>query len=388
MTFEEFKEEVKEKIKDYLLIDYQDAKVEINDVIKNNDTHLSGLTIRKEDTGIAPTLYLEDFYNQVESGQHSVEGIMLRIADVYEGAMNNDISKDAKGIVNQITDYDATKDKIVPRIVNKESNEERLQGLPHTEMGDLAVTYHVDLGTSEDGQMSVAINNEMMEKYGVSVEELHDQACANMETMTPTQFKSMADTLMEIMVPDYAEMSEERREEVKAEMGVAGPGEDAMYVISNSSKTFGAAALLDSDTMDQIEEKIGEFYILPSSVHECILVPKTQDMDLATLENMVQEVNATQVAPNEVLSDHVYAYDSETKEIYRADREEEHNLQKEAAKEAAKEEKAEKSEEKKERPSVRAKLAEKKIEAKEINKEHKNKEKAVDQELNKKKGAR
>lgn len=388
MTFEEFKEEVKENIKDYLPIDYQDAKVEINDVIKNNDTHLSGLTIRKEDTGIAPTLYLEDFYNQVESGQHSVEGIMLRIADVYEGAMNNDISKDAKGIVNQITDYDATKDKIVPRIVNKESNEERLQGLPHTEMGDLAVTYHVDLGTSEDGQMSVAINNEMMEKYGVSVEELHDQACANMETMTPTQFKSMADTLMEIMVPDYAEMSEERREEVKAEMGVAGPGEDAMYVISNSSKTFGAAALLDSDTMDQIEKKIGEFYILPSSVHECILVPKTQDMDLATLENMVQEVNATQVAPNEVLSDHVYAYDSETKEIYRADREEEHNLQKEAAKEAAKEEKAEKSEEKKERPSVRAKLAEKKIEAKEINKEHKNKEKAVDQELNKKKGAR
>lgn len=388
MTFEEFKEEVKENIKDYLPIDYQDAKVEINDVIKNNDTHLSGLTIRKEDTGIAPTIYLEDFYNQVESGQHSVEGIMLRIADVYEGAMNNDISKDAKGIVNQITDYDATKDKIVPRIVNKESNEERLQGLPHTEMGDLAVTYHVDLGTSEDGQMSVAINNEMMEKYGVSVEELHDQACANMETMTPTQFKSMADTLMEIMVPDYAEMSEERREEVKAEMGVAGPGEDAMYVISNSSKTFGAAALLDSDTMDQIEEKIGEFYILPSSVHECILVPKTQDMDLATLENMVQEVNATQVAPNEVLSDHVYAYDSETKEIYRADREEEHNLQKEAAKEAAKEEKAEKSEEKKERPSVRAKLAEKKIEAKEINKEHKNKEKAMDQELNKKKGAR
>lgn len=388
MTFEEFKEEVKENIKDYLPIDYQDAKVEINDVIKNNDTHLSGLTIRKEDTGIAPTLYLEDFYNQVESGQHSVEGIMLRIADVYEGAVNNDISKDAKGIVNQITDYDATKDKIVPRIVNKESNEERLQGLPHTEMGDLAVTYHVDLGTSEGGQMSVAINNEMMEKYGVSVEELHDQACANMETMTPTQFKSMADTLMEIMVPDYAEMSEERREEVKAEMGVAGSGEDAMYVISNSSKTFGAAALLDSDTMDQIEEKIGEFYILPSSVHECILVPKTQDMDLATLENMVQEVNATQVAPNEVLSDHVYAYDSETKEIYRADREEEHNLQKEAAKEAAKEEKAEKSEEKKERPSVRAKLAEKKIEAKEINKEHKNKEKAVDKELNKKKGAR
>lgn len=385
MTFDEFKQEVIDNIKDYLPVGFQDATVTINDVIKNNDTHLSGLTIRTEDIGIAPTLYLEDFYAQVENGQHSLEGIMVRIADTYANAMDNEITKDAKEIVDQITDYEATKDKIVPRIVNRDSNEERLKDMPHTKMGDLAVTYHVDLGSAEDGQMSVAISNQMMEKYGVSVEDLHEQACANMETLTPTQFKSMADTLMEIMVPDYAEMSEEEREQTKSEMGLSGAGEDGMFVISNSSKTFGAAALLDSETMDKIEQQIGEFYILPSSVHECILVPKSQEMDLSTLENMVQEVNATQVAPNEVLSDHVYAYDSETKEIYRADKEEEHNLQKEAAKE----EKAEKTEEKKERPSVRAKLEEKKAEAKVINKEHKEKEKTQekDPKRNGKRGA-
>lgn len=387
MTFDEFKKEVTERIKDFLPLEYQDAKVEIKDVIKNNDTHLSGLTIHRDDEGISPTLYLENYYDALQNGEHSLNGILSRMAETYNEAMQNEITKDAKEIVNNITDYEATKGKIVPRLVNRDSNEERLQDMPHTEMGDLAVTYHVDLGSAEDGQMSVAISNQMMEKYGVSVEDLHEQACGNMESLTPTTFKTMADTLMEIMVPDYAEMSEEEREQRKEEMGLGGTDQDAMFVISNSSKTFGAAALLDSESLDKIEAQIGEFYILPSSVHECILVPKREDMDLATLENMVQEVNATQVAPNEVLSDHVYAYDSETKEIYRADKEEEHNLQKEASKEA-KEEKAEKTEEKKERPSVRAKLEEKKAEAKAINKEHKAKDKTKEIEQNKKKGAR
>ena len=185
---------------------------------------------------------------------------------------------------------------------------------------------------------------------------------------------------MEIMVPDFAEMSDEEKEQTKYEMGLSGPGEDAMYVISNSDKTFGAAALLDSDAMDKIEEQIGEFYILPSSVHECILVPKKEDMDLATLENMVQEVNATQVSKEEKLSDHVYAYDSETKEIYRADKEAEHNLAKEEAKKEVTKEKTES----KERPSLKARLSEKKMEVKEMSKESKTQE--LSKEINKKTG--
>ena len=380
MTFDEFKQEVQDHIKDYLPVGYQDAQVELKDVIKNNDTHLTGLTIHSGEECVSPTLYLESFYQAVESGEHSLNGIMVRMAETYDQAMKNDITKDAHELVNNITDYEATKEKIVPRVVNKESNEERLKDMPHKDMGDLAITYHVNLGKDDDGNMSVAISNQMMEKYGVTVDELHDQACANMENVSPTQIKSMADTLMEIMVPDFAEMSDEEKEQTKYEMGLSGPGEDAMYVISNSDKTFGAAALLDSDAMDKIEEQIGEFYILPSSVHECILVPKKEDMDLATLENMVQEVNATQVSKEEKLSDHVYAYDSETKEIYRADKEAEHNLAKEEAKKEVTKEKTES----KERPSLKARLSEKKMEVKEMSKESKTQE--LSKEINKKTG--
>ena len=337
MTFDEFKQEVVDNIKDFLPVEYQDASVSIQDVIKNNDTHLSGLTIRKEDTGIAPTLYLEDFYNQVESGEHSLNGVLARIADTYDQAMNNDISKQAMGLVENITDYDATKDKIIPRVVNRESNEERLKSLPHKEIGnDLAVTYHVDLGKDHDGQMSVAISNEMMDRYGVSVEDLHEQACKNMEEISPSTFMGIEEVLASMMIPGYASMSLEEKNDALENLGMPEDGKSYMYVLSNESKVFGAAELLDTKTLDTIQEQVGEFYILPSSVHEVLIVPKQDDMKLSDLEAMVQEVNSTQVAPNEVLSDHVYEYDKDTKEIFRADQKEEH----EKAKLEAKEEKA------------------------------------------------
>lgn len=391
MTFEEFKQEVVDKIKDFLPVEYQDATVSIQDVIKNNDTHLSGLTIRKEDNGISPTLYLEDYYQQVENGIHSMEGVLSRIADTYDQAMNNDLSKEAMGLVENITDYDATKEKIIPRVVNRESNEERLQGMPHTEIGDdLAVTYHVDLGGDNDGQMSVAISNEMMTRYGVSVEDLHEQACKNMEEVSPATFMGIEEVLAGLMIPGYENMTLEEKNEARESLGMPSmeDGNSYMYVLSNESKVFGAAELLDTKTLDTIREQVGDFYILPSSVHEVLIVPKKEDMQLSDLEAMVKEVNSTQVAPNEVLSDHVYEYDNDTKEIFRADQKEEHEKAKQAAKEEKADTKETKSEEKKERPSVRAKLEEKKKEAKEINQKNKELNKDKEKVRNKNKGVR
>ena len=240
--------------------------------------------------------------------------------------------------------------------------------MPHTDVGnDLAVTYHVELGNDEGGQMSVAVSNQMMENYGVSVGELHEQACQNMQA-SPANFESIAETLAHLMIPGYDEMSLEEKAVAREGFDMPDPG---MYVLTNESKVFGAAEMLDPATMDTITEQVGEFYILPSSVHEVLIVPKREDMNLSDLEAMVQEVNSTQVAPNEVLSDHVYEYDTETKEIYRADKAEEHMKAKEASK-AEKSEKSQKTEKTAEkRPSLKANLEEKKKEVSEKSKDHK-----------------
>ena len=126
---------------------------------------------------------------------------------------------------------------------------------------------------------------------------------------------------------------------------------------------------INDKVMDDIAEKVGgEFYILPSSVHELLIIPRNADTDLKSLESMVQEVNATQVAPEERLSDHVYAYDTKEHELFRADKAEERAAAKESSREentaAVKENeagaKAKVKEEKQERPSLKARLAEKK----------------------------
>ena len=124
---------------------------------------------------------------------------------------------------------------------------------------------------------------------------------------------------------------------------------DTMYVLTNDTKVNGAAAILNDDIRQEIAEKVGDFYMLPSSIHETLIVPKDAGMEFKELEQMVQEVNQTQVAPGERLSDHVYEYDAKEHELFRSDRAEERAKQKE-----------EKRDNRHERVSVKEKLAEKK----------------------------
>lgn len=88
-----------------------------------------------------------------------------------------------------------------------------------------------------------------------------------------------------------------------------------MYVLTNAEKMNGAAAILDSKTMEGISEKLGgDFVIIPSSIHEVIILPlNTADTD--TLNGMVNDVNASEVAPLDVLSNHVYKYDATAKKV-------------------------------------------------------------------------
>lgn len=356
MNYEEFKQEIQDSIKDYLSDKYADASVRINDVVKNNDMHLDGLTIVSPDSNMSPTIYLNSFFEEYQDGK-SMEDILDKIAEIYE-----EHAVDHNMDISSITEFDQAKDKVVARVINAEQNEDLLADRPHTLIEDLAVTYHINLGNSEDGAMSCAITNSLAETYGVTAEDLHEIAMANMEEINKPTFKGMTEVMMEMMggeLPEGFPMPE---------------GPEQMYVLSNESKLNGAAAMLDTNLMDQIAEKLdGDYFILPSSVHEVLIVPMQGEMDRENLENMVQEVNATQVSPEERLSDHVYAYDAEAHEIMRADRYEEAQANKDAivadmprdqfekgkAKKAEKAEKAETSE----RSSLKARLDEKKAEA-------------------------
>lgn len=319
MDFEEFKSSVVDRIKDFLPEKYADADVSIQTVVKNNDRKLDGLMIRLDDTNIAPNIYLNDLFGQYEQGR-GMEDILQNIADVrtsHEASQDFDIGR--------LTDLEQVKDRIECRLVNLENNAKYLENKPHTQMEDLAVVYAINLGDGLGGHMSAPITSQLLDSYGISKEELHQIAVENIENQHP-EFMSMRDMMVQMMFPEgtpddpMLKMMMPPEEEIPS-----------MYVLTNESRINGAAAVLDTKTMDEIAEKLGgDFIVIPSSIHEVLILPANEDLDRQTLEAMVQDVNAGQVAPEERLSDHVYQYDSKEHELVRMDKMEERQNQREA----------------------------------------------------------
>lgn len=88
------------------------------------------------------------------------------------------------------------------------------------------------------------------------------------------------------------------------------PEDDAdIYFLSTKSMKYGAKAILYPNVVEKIADKFhGDFYILPSSIHELLIYEGGKGANNEYLVNMVREINSTQVAPEEQLSDNVYHY--------------------------------------------------------------------------------
>lgn len=150
---------------------------------------------------------------------------------------------------------------------------------------------------------------------------LHEIAIHNL-AKSEIVFKSMKDALMEIMFPDGVPEEDPLAEILSAE------DEIPMYVLSNAEKLNGAASVLDKDTMETISEMLGgDFVVIPSSIHEVIILPMDDNVDKDELEGIIREVNTGQVAPEERLSYHAYQYDSGKHALMRMDKKEELAIQ-------------------------------------------------------------
>lgn len=293
MSFDVFTKAVVEKIREYLPASFANASVELQTVLKNNDLKLTGLTIRSAESNISPTIYLEQFFEKYQAGEDMNE-VLETIADIR---LRNELKETFD--VGQITDFDRVREKIVPRLIGKEWNRELLAIRPHKIIADLAVTYHILMGHDFSGIASAPITNALMESWGVDVDTLHDLSIQNMPKLLPSTFQTMSSVLTSMMGADAEEL-----------LTAMPPADEAMFILSNEQKVNGAAALLDKEIMKTVIERIGKkFFVLPSSIHECIIVPATADMDVSSLVSMVRDVNQSQVvAPDERLADSVYVY--------------------------------------------------------------------------------
>lgn len=315
MDFDEFKEKIKDNIKNYLPMQYEKANVSLQSVVKNNDVQLTGLMIRLEENNIAPFIYLDRYYEQYQNGME-LPDIMKDIAELRVSS-----EQSVKLDISRITDFNQVKDNIICKLINGDMNEEYLADKPYTQIEDMAVIYVIDLGSGAEGHMSSPITYDLMKRYGVDTQMLHEIAIHNL-AKSEIVFKSMKDALMEIMFPDGVPEEDPLAEILSAE------DEIPMYVLSNAEKLNGAASVLDKDTMETISEMLGgDFVVIPSSIHEVIILPMDDNVDKDELEGIIREVNTGQVAPEERLSYHAYQYDSGKHALMRMDKKEELAIQ-------------------------------------------------------------
>lgn len=293
MQFNEFKNEIVAKIREYLPETFKDAEVSLQ-VVQKNNLELTGIVIRSIASNISPTIYLDSFYSQYESGEGMSE-ILQKIAEVR---VNHELEDNFD--VECITNWERCRERIIPRIVGIKGNKALLKERVHKIIADLAITYCILLEgflELEDGEMTVPVTNQLMNSWGLMVDELHEAAIKNMPTLVPSTFRSMAEVMKDMLA-----MSDEEYEMLPMS------SDEQMFVLTNELKVNGATAILDTDLMLAIFEKIGEFYILPSSIHEVLIVPMSSNMQADDLRAMVKEVNDTQVSPEDRLSYSIYYY--------------------------------------------------------------------------------
>ena len=325
--FKEFQEEIKSRILEYLPPEYEQARVEVRTMEKNNGLQLQGLCILKEGEHITPNIYLENFFEEWSSQKLTMEEVLNQIAKI-QMYHEHRVSFDA----SLVTDLEKVKENIVGRLVNGEYNAKRLQNLPHTSFEDLAMTYHIHVVSGEI-EGSVEVTNQMLKEYGMDVKELHELAMGNMERMYPLSFDSMENIMKNILKSQMMEegMEAARAETVAGEMVSQVQNEFNLYVISNEDNLYGAAALFYPGVQEMLAEKMGgDYVVLPSSLHEVLILKAEPHLDLEAMQEMVKEVNLTQVAAKDKLSDHIYVYDAKERGLFRAgqktEREEKRNV--------------------------------------------------------------
>ncbi len=320
MEYSDFIRQIKNSIEEYV---GDTARVTEETVLKNNAVRLHGIAIIPKDRNISPTIYLEEYYAAYNKGRE-LGDIIVEIIRQYENC------KLDTGInIDFFTDYQKVSERLLYKLVSLEKNEELLMEIPHVQYLDLAIVFYCIVLHDEIGSATILVHNKHMELWHVTTEDLYLAAQRNTKKILGYQIKGMEEIMREMLVdrlraelstdigtddPDEDEIAEFAESILHKVSGM--DGEIPMYVLSNREKVNGAVCLLYQDVLAEFADRIDQdLFIIPSSIHEVILIPTCERRGYERLTQMVQEVNASQVQAEEILADHVYYYSRDRQEV-------------------------------------------------------------------------
>ena len=315
MTREEFYENVKEKIFGYLPEKFEDADIRLCSNVKNNDIVETGIAIRLPGEIITPVIYLEDYFQQYQNGENMGD-ILMAIGNARGQLMD---TRDMEIDAESLTDYEKVKGNLQMRVFDTEKNEKRLEGLVHHSFGDYSSAYAILLSDDPETSMSVMVTPDMMERWGITKRQLHEDTIQADMSRGPIlmDMESTMSSLMGGMEPqNYLEKPIPEEVLFKGE-----DGPPPFFCLTNRERMNGAGLILNPQVQEKLANELGNYYVLPSSIHEVLILADVGDRELFNakgLEEMVKSINESTVAPKEVLSDKVEYYDASARMLVNA----------------------------------------------------------------------
>lgn len=286
MVYNEFLETIKERMEQALGDEYS---LTLRKVQKNNGLVLDGLCIEKGSGGVAPSIYLNPFYEQHLKGL-SLEAITQKLLTACQ-------ENNYPPVLNQLvlSDYSSLSSRIAFRLINTVSNQSLLETTPHIPWMDLSIVFYLYIQENEEGIMTAAISDHHMKTWGITVNELYNQALFNTPRLFPPTISSMS-CILESLDPEHLHYDP------------ALP-ETPFYVLTNKNGINGAACILYKDTIKNFAEGMDRnILILPSSIHEVLLLPDDEQLSYSDLAHLVTFINQTEVPAQDRLSNQVYRY--------------------------------------------------------------------------------
>lgn len=272
----------------------ENYRVKLNDVMKNNGVVLRGITLMQDDSNISPTIYLNPYYDAYENGDTTLGTVIDEVIDTYErNKINRSI--DMKFFLN----YETVRSRIIFKLINTEKNRELLRDVPYIPFHDLSIVFQCLVSEERFGNASILIHNVHLQLWKVNARELYECALENTPLLQGYELVDMNTVLEEMKA--LGGIDDEEIEDMQQEV--------PMYVLSNKSRINGASCILYKDILKDFAMVVDkDLYVLPSSIHEVILLPSDGTQESEQLKEMVREINQSQVEKEEVLSDSVYYY--------------------------------------------------------------------------------
>lgn len=278
-------------------------KASLQKTVKNNGTERMGLVIETPGRNIFPTIYLEEFYERYRKGE-TMDAVIDSIFKFYQ-----DTKMETATGVFVLEHFEQIHDKIVFKLINTKQNEELLREVPNIPFLDLSIVFYVLLTISGKGTATMLIRQEHLQIWKVKQEDVMQAAGENTIRLLPAELYTMREMVGQLMHPANGgkmhNILGKKEEDACKER-------DFMYVLTNRLKSFGAACMLYPHILEKIGNIVGEdFFVIPSSIHEVLIVPESFSMDQDEMDEMVIEINEDHVAEEEVLGNHTYFYERE-----------------------------------------------------------------------------